>query len=566
MAPNPDLFIDLDPSEAGSEVVKTVVLPWSGQSTPLRIPAGLGDGTVLRLPGIGPATVPGGPPRDAYVQIRIVPGGGGAVPASFGVAPFGTPGPVPPVTSAPPTTPFGAPPPVSAPPTTSFGAPPPVSAPPNSPFGAGPPTTPFGAPPPVSAPPTTPFGAPPPVSAPPTTQFGAGPPVSGPPTAPFGTPPVSGPPTTPFGAPPPVSGPPGAPFGGGPGGPGGPPFGAPPQFGAFPPPPPAKSGRGKIIAIVGGAVAVVLLVALAVPLAIWAASRGSDDPPANRNTSGQGAEPSPSAAPVTAQEYQALLAEVDKAIAPGFTQLGAAKNPKAVSAAAGTIGRTLDQQITALSGVVPPENAATAHADLLRGLEGMVDSITETGSAAGAGEVCLGSSALARVSRDPAAEDVRTAGQALAAADPAQPYQVGAFVPKKTADGNRRLGNGSYLKRVRSGQGQLKIENGGSSDAVINLVLGSAKAPTVSVYVRGKGKHTVSSIKDGTYRIYMTGGKDWDARAKAFSRNCNFQRFEDTFKFTTTSSQYTIWTITLTPVAGGNARTSEVDPNTFPGG
>ncbi|MGX7674779.1 hypothetical protein [Plantactinospora sp. DSM 117369] len=526
MAPNPDLIIDLDPSEAGSEVLKTVVLPWSGQSIPLRIPAGLGDGTVLRLPGIGPATVPGGPPRDAYVQIRIVPGGGGAVPASFGAAPFGTPGPVPPVTSAPPTTPFGAPPP-------------------------------------VSAPPTTPFGAPPPVSAPPTTPFGAGPPVSAPPTAPYGTPPVSGPPTTPFGAPPPVSGPPTAPFGAGPPGP---PFGGPPQFGAFPPPPPAKSGRGKIIAIVGGAVAVVLLVALAVPLLIWAGNRDSEGSTSGRTASGQGGEPSPSAAPISAQEYQVLLAEVDKAVAPGFTQLGAAKNPKAVGTAAGTIGRALDQQITALSGVVPPQNAATAHADLLRGLEGMVDSITETGSAAGAGEVCLGSSALARLSRDPAAEDVRTAQQALAAADPAQPYQVGTFVPKKTADSNRRLGNGAYLKRVRSGQGQLKIENGGSSDAVINLVLGSAKTPTVSVYVRAKGKHTVSSIKDGTYRIYMTGGKDWDGRAKAFSRNCNFQRFEDTFKFTTTSSQYTIWTITLTPVAGGNARTSEVDPNSFPGG
>ncbi|GIG98486.1 hypothetical protein [Plantactinospora mayteni] len=531
-------MIDLDPSEVGSEVVKTVVLPWSGQSIPLRIPAGLGDGTVLRLPGIGPATVPGGPPRDAYVQIRIVPGGGGTVPASFGAAPFGAPGPVPPVTSAPPTTPFGAPPPVSAPPTAPYGTPP------------------------VSAPPTSPFGAPPPVSAPPTTPFGAGPPVSGAPAAPFGTPPVSAPPTTPFGAPPPVSGPPTAPFGAGPPGP---PYGGSPQFGAFPPQPPAKSGRGKIIAIVGGAVAVVLLVALAVPLLIWAGNRGSDGSPSNR-TSGQGGEPSPSAAPITAQEYQALLAEVDKAVTPGFTQLGAAKNPKAVGTAAGTIGRALDQQITALSDVVPPQNAAAAHADLLRGLEGMVDSITETGSAAGAGEVCLGSSALARLSRDPAAEDVRTAQQALAAADPAQPYQVGQFVPKKTADGNRRLGNGVYIKRVRSGQGQLKIENGGSSDAVINLVLGNSKTPTVSVYVRAKGKHTVSSIKDGTYRIYMTGGKDWDARAKAFSRNCNFQRFEDTFKFTTTSSQYTIWTITLTPVAGGNAQTSEVDPNAFPGG
>ncbi|GIG92492.1 hypothetical protein [Plantactinospora endophytica] len=571
MAPNPDLFIDLDPSEAGSEVVKTVVLPWSGQSTPLRIPAGLSDGAILRLPGIGPATAPGGPPRDAYVQVRIVPGGGGTVPMSFGAAPFGAPGPVPPVTSAPPTTPFGAPP-VSAPPTAPFGTPP-VSGPPTTPFGAGPPvsappTAPYGTPP-VSAPPTNPFGAPPvsaapygtpPVSGPPTNPFGAPPPVSGPPTGPYGAPPVSGPPTGPYGTPP-VSGPPTAPFGAGPPGP---PYGPPPQFGAFPPPP-RKSGRGKIIAIVGGAVAVVLLVALAVPLLIWAGNR-DDDPPSNRSASGAGGEPSPSAAPISAQEYQALLAEVDKAVAPGFTQLGAAKNPKAVGIAAGTIGRALDQQISALSRVVPPQNAATAHADLLRGLEGMIDSITETGSAAGAGEVCLGSSALARLSRDTSADDIRTAQQALAAADPAQPYQVGKFVPKKTADGNRRLSNGAYIKRVRSGQGQLKIENGGSSDAVINLVLGSAKSPTVSVYVRAKGKHTVSSVKDGTYRIYMTGGKDWDARAKAFSRNCNFQRFEDTFKFTTTSSQYTIWTITLTPVAGGNAQTSEVDPNAFPGG
>ncbi|WP_422774448.1 hypothetical protein ACN28C_17230 [Plantactinospora sp. WMMC1484] len=523
MAPNPDLIIDVDPSEAGSEIIRTVVLPWSGQSVPLRIPAGMSDGSILRLPGIGPVVAPGAPPRDAYVQLRIVPGGGGAVPASFGAAPFGMPGPVPPVTSAPPT--------------TSFGAPPPVSGPPTGPFDAPPPTTSFGAPPPVSGPPTGPFDAPPP-----TTSFGAPPP------------PVSGPPTAQFGAPPPLSGPPG------------PPFGGLPPYGAFPPPPPSGgSGRGKIIAIVGGAVAVVLLIALALPLLFWVNNRGSDGSPSNGSAAGPGGEASPSASPVSAQEYQALLAGVDKAVAPGFTQLSAAKNPKAVGIAAGTLGRALDQQITALSAVVPPENAAGAHADLLRGLEGMVDSISETGSAAGAGEVCLGSSALARISRDASADDVRSAQQALAAADPAQPYQVGGFVPKKTTDGNRRLGNGAYLKRVRSGMGQLKIENGGSSDAVINLVLGSAKTPTVSVYVRAKGKHTVSSIKDGTYRIYMTGGKDWDGKAKAFSRNCNFQRFEDTFRFSTTSTQYTIWTITLTPVAGGNARTSEVDPGDFPG-
>ncbi|MFC6023231.1 hypothetical protein ACFP2T_44655 [Plantactinospora solaniradicis] len=315
----------------------------------------------------------------------------------------------------------------------------------------------------------------------------------------------------------------------------------------------------------GGAVALVLLIALAVPLLLWMNGRGSDDP-TGKNASGSGNDTPAAAQPISAQEYQALLAEVDKAVAPAFTKLGGAKNPKAVGSAVDGIETALNQQIEALSKVVPPANAATAHADLLRGLEGLGDSVAETGSAAGAGEVCLGSSALARLSREAASEDVRSAQQALASADPAQPYQVGSFVPKKATDTNRRAKNGTFLKRVRSGQGQLKIENGGSTDAVINVVLGSAKSPTVSVYVRAKGKFTVSSIKDGTYRIYMTSGKDWDAKAKAFSRDCNFSRFEDTFKFTTTSSQYTIWTITLTPVAGGNARTSDVDPDAFPGG
>jgi hypothetical protein len=37
-------------------------------------------------------------------------------------------------------------------------------------------------------------------------------------------------------------------------------------------------------------------------------------------------------------------------------------------------------------------------------------------------------------------------------------------------------------------------------------------------------------------------------------------------KFTTTSRQYTIWSVSLNPVAGGNASTSGVDPDQFPDG
>ncbi|MEE6261865.1 hypothetical protein [Plantactinospora sonchi] len=346
----------------------------------------------------------------------------------------------------------------------------------------------------------------------------------------------------------------------------GPPMGAGP-YGPYPPvgpTPSSGSGKGKILAIVGGAVAVVLLVVLAVPLLLWM-NGDSEDP---RNTAGSGpggSGASPSAAPMTPPEYQALLATVDKSVGDAFGKLGGAKSPKAVGTAVDGIEAAVEKQIEALSRVVPPPNAATAHADLLSALEGLSDSLAETGSAAGAGEVCLGSSALARLSRESSAQDVRAAQQALATADPAQSYQVGQFVPKKTSDSNRRLGNGKFLKRNRSGLGELKIENDGGTDAVINVVRNGSKSASISVYVRAKGKVTVGGVRDGTYRIYMTGGKDWDGKAKAFSRDCNFQRFEDSFKFSTTSSQYTIWTITLTPTAGGNARTSDVDPGDFPG-
>lgn len=480
MAPTPDLVITIDPGEVGSETVRTVVLPWSGQSTPLRIPAGVTDGTVLHLPGMGPAEVPGGPPRDAYVQIRV----GSA--AGTGPTPAAEPGTAP--------LPPGA---------------------------AG-----------------APFGTPPGAAAP-TVQFG-----TTPPTTPFSAPPMSG---SPYGA----TGQPG-------------PHGAAQPGiapGAYSAPPSSPGGRGKILVLVGAAVAVVLLAVVAIPV-LYFANRDPDRTPTAGGPSGS--TPSPSVTPISPQEYQQLLAEIDKSVGEAFTRLGAAKNPKAVRQAADALETAIESQRQTLAEVVPPPTVADAHEALLDGLEGLGRSAADTESAAGSGEVCLGSAAVARLSRDDAAEDLRSATQVLATADPAQAYQVGSFVPKKTADTNRRLSNGKYLKRTRGGAGQLKIENGGS-DAVINVVLGNSKTPAISVYVRGKGKFTVSGVRDGTYRIYMTSGKDWDPKAKAFARDCSFQRFEDTFQFRTTSTQYTIWTITLTPVVGGNARTSDVDPSTFPG-
>jgi hypothetical protein len=76
--------------------------------------------------------------------------------------------------------------------------------------------------------------------------------------------------------------------------------------------------------------------------------------------------------------------------------------------------------------------------------------------------------------------------------------------------------------------------------------------------------YTVSGVRDGTYQIFLTSGADWDAAAAGFSRICSYQKFADTFQFTTTSRQYTQWTITLKASVGGNARTDDVPPGDFP--
>jgi hypothetical protein len=84
------------------------------------------------------------------------------------------------------------------------------------------------------------------------------------------------------------------------------------------------------------------------------------------------------------------------------------------------------------------------------------------------------------------------------------------------------------------------------------------------VYVRGGGKAKVGGIRDGTYEIVWTEGRDWDNSLHAFTRDCAFQRFEDPFSYTTTPRTYQTQTITLRPVVGGNARTGPVEPESIP--
>jgi hypothetical protein len=303
-----------------------------------------------------------------------------------------------------------------------------------------------------------------------------------------------------------------------------------------------------------------LLLALAVVPAVL---QGGDD--GQSGSPGGGTGPSGgSVAPVVAaspEEYQQALTTLDSTLAAGMRKLSTARTAPTVRNAADAMAVAVDAETEKLRGFAPPEAVAAAHDRLVTALGGFSAALS-SGSIEG---VCSGSSATSRISRETAVNDLRAAAQALGTADPAHAYRVGTSLPKVAKDPNRRQSNGRYLKRTTSsGSGQLKIKNGGGTDGVISIVAGNAKQPTVAVYVRGKQNFTVRGIRDGTYHIYMTTGTDWDPAARTFSRDCTFARFDDTFKFSTTSTTYTVWELTVSASAGGNATATEVGADEFP--
>ena len=188
------------------------------------------------------------------------------------------------------------------------------------------------------------------------------------------------------------------------------------------------------------------------------------------------------------------------------------------------------------------------------------DMVDETASAK---QECPAASPYTTVLQSGWADGIREDAKKLAAADPT--FKFGTFLPAAPKEQKRRLKTGTFLNRPDGGSGHFKIKNG-ADDTTVSLVptKGKKPKPVLTVYVRGGGTFTAKGVRDGTYRVYTASGEDWDKAKKGFTRDCAYSKFDDTFKFTTTSFSASIWTITLTPVVGGNASTSDVDPNAFP--
>ncbi|MFD1931351.1 MULTISPECIES: hypothetical protein [Nonomuraea] len=151
----------------------------------------------------------------------------------------------------------------------------------------------------------------------------------------------------------------------------------------------------------------------------------------------------------------------------------------------------------------------------------------------------------------------------LLGAAPAQAASASAVSASEDSAAAARPGNGRVLYAgLSGGEGHLKVKNGTTRDAVVTLVKGKKKA--LSFYIRAKSTATLKDIQDGTYRVFYTSGYRFSTSKGRFTRYAVYRRFDDTLRYTTSSTSATIWTLTLKPAIGGNATTSGVDPKNFP--
>jgi len=144
----------------------------------------------------------------------------------------------------------------------------------------------------------------------------------------------------------------------------------------------------------------------------------------------------------------------------------------------------------------------------------------------------------------------------------AQSQQESTYIPDLTP-GNS-LATGTVLKKRSAylqGEGELQISNGTSYDAVAKLIRDGASVLTI--YIKSNNTYTMKNISDGTYWLAFAQGTDWNTTTLRFNRNAQASAFDETFDFETTATRSTGWEVTLNPVIGGTAQSSDVDQSQF---
>ncbi|WP_370025907.1 hypothetical protein [Planotetraspora sp. GP83] len=273
---------------------------------------------------------------------------------------------------------------------------------------------------------------------------------------------------------------------------------------------------------------------------------------------------SPAPSGLTPEAYQVTLDGAGKPVAAALGAIAKARTLRSIGQRIDRAKNAVDDAVGQLGGVQPPADIGPEHADYLAALRAMNGELDTLHVAVDGRSLCTSGAVLARLGKSGEFADLKEAGADLAGGGDYRGGLIGLKPPKER---DRRPGNGTVLlSAVRGGRGSLTVKNGGSRDGVVSLVKGKKKA--VSLYVRKKSTAKVPNIRDGSYRVYFTTGVDYDRAAHAFNRSCRFSRFDDALRYRTTYTatqvRWNNWTITLNKISGGNASTSDVNPDDFP--
>lgn len=130
--------------------------------------------------------------------------------------------------------------------------------------------------------------------------------------------------------------------------------------------------------------------------------------------------------------------------------------------------------------------------------------------------------------------------------------------------------DGCFGRGVYNGNATLTVDNGGSSDAIVCLYSIKNFRTIRNEYVRRNSSFTMSSIPQGTYKIRVFYGNDWNPNLinscgtkGNFESDVHFSEFDGTQYFEDSDRGYTKATITLYTITGGNASTTSIDQSTF---
>jgi hypothetical protein len=268
---------------------------------------------------------------------------------------------------------------------------------------------------------------------------------------------------------------------------------------------------------------------------------------------------------LSVQEYGTTLAGAVDPLESALKDLAKVKTYKGLDGRVTAVESAAAHAADELSQVTPPAELVGEHSQLVTALQAFHSELDDLSSQVGDRALCTGSAVRAGLGDADEASALRDAVTAVSAKLPGDLPTLP--VPSAGQKGGSRPQNGKLMRAGNGGgRGELTIDNGGSHDAVVTLSEG--RRPAISLYVRKGKEYTVKGVPDGSYTVFFTGGADWDSAARAFGRDCAFQRFEDPLRFRTIQSatqiRWSAWTITLQPVAGGTAATADVDPNDFP--